>query len=171
MKTLKLTPSILAAVLLAGSIVSALAQSAPPARECPFGHPPGYGRNLTPEQRAEQRAAMQQTIDTLRQKLANGTLSPEEEAWLKNAQQRGGPCINGVPRGRGAGKGPGAANGNGQGRRFRQGLGDGTGPGPRPDAAPGRGYGRGFRQGPRDGTGPRALDGACPNAPELPPAQ
>lgn len=160
MNTNILHTSILAIALLAGSAASALAQSEAPVRDCPFGHPPGYGRDLTPEQRAEHRAAIQQTMATLRQKQTDGTLTAEEAAWLKNVEERGGPCVSGAPRGRGPGKGPGAGNG----RRFRHGPGDGSGPGNGQDAGPGPGRGNGGRHGLRDGTGPRATDGTCPKA-------
>jgi len=142
MKMTHLTRSIVAAVLLSGSATVLLAQNAAnPA--CPFGHEPGYGRSLTPEQRAAHHAVVQQYLTELRQKQANGTLSAEEQAWLKQAEERGGRCITGTPRGPGAGKG------------LRAGQGAGKGPGP------GQGAGQRHRRGLRDGTGPRHGDGTC----------
>lgn len=133
MKTNRIIRSLVAAVLLAGAATPLLAQNVP--ATCPLDHEPGYGRTLTPEQKAEHRAAMQQYVAELRQKQAQGTLTAEERAWLQQVEQRGGPCIDGTPRGGGPGKGPGAGNGGGQ--RHRRGL--------------------------RDGTGPRNADGTCPN--------
>lgn len=132
MKTNLIVKSILAAVLLSGSSTVLVAQNAPTA--CPLGHERGYGRSLTPEQRAEHRAAVQQMVAELRQKQAQGALTEEEQAWLQQIEQRCGPGITGTGRGGGRGNGPGAGNGGGQ--RKRQGL--------------------------RDGTGPRHADGTCP---------
>jgi hypothetical protein len=142
MKTTHLTRSIVAAVLLGGSATMLLAQDAANL-PCPVGHAPGYGRKLTPEQRAGHRAAMQQQMTVLREKQANGTLTAEEQTWLKQAEERGGPCVTGTPRGPGAGKG------------LRAGQGAGKGPGA------GQGRGRGHGRGLRDGTGPRNGDGTC----------
>lgn len=132
MKTTTIVKAILAAVLLNGSATMLNAQTSTPV--CPFGHEPGYGQSLSPEQRAEHRAVMQQYIAELRQKQADGTLTAEEQTWLQQAEQRGGPCVTGAPRGAGAGKGKCAGNGAGQGKR----------------------------RGLRDGTGPRNASGACP---------
>jgi hypothetical protein len=96
MKTTHLTRSIVAAVLLGGSATMLLAQDAANL-PCPVGHAPGYGRKLTPEQRAGHRAAMQQQMTVLREKQANGTLTAEEQTWLKQAEERGGPCVTGTP--------------------------------------------------------------------------
>jgi hypothetical protein len=142
MKMTHITRSIVAAVLLSGSATGLLAQNTANS-PCPFGHEPGYGRNLTPEQRAEHRAAVQQYVAELHPKQANGTMTAEEQAWLKQAQERGGRCITGTPRGPGAGKG------------LRAGQGAGKGPGA------GQGAGKGHRRGLRDGTGPRNGDGTC----------
>ena len=136
-----ITKSLLAALLLMSSATLLVAQTTTPAPSattpCPLGYQPGYGRSLTPDQRVQHRAAVQKWVADLRQKQTNGTITAQEQAWLRQAEQRGGMCINGVPRGFGAGRGPGAGNcfGAGQGR------------------------GRGLR----NGTGPRSLDGTCPN--------
>jgi hypothetical protein len=66
-----LTQSLVAALLLGGSSHALPAQDAAPS-PCPFGHEPGYGRNLTPERRAEHREMMQPRITELRGKPANG---------------------------------------------------------------------------------------------------
>jgi hypothetical protein len=138
MKKRTILRSIVAAVLLGGSTVILTAQeSATPA--CPFGHERGYGRSLTPEQRAAHCAVAQQFISELRQKQADGTLTAEEQAWLQRAEQRGGMALTGKPRGGGAGKGQGLGQGKGEGK------------------------GQGKRQGLRDGTGPHHVDGVCPN--------
>jgi hypothetical protein len=123
--------------LLTATSTGLLAQTATPV--CPLGNQPGYGRSLTPEQRAEHRAAMQAHVAEMRQKQADGSITAEEEAWLQQAEQRGGPCIMGTPRGPGGGKGLGAGKGKGNGQ------------------------GQGKRAGLRDGTGPRCADGVCPN--------
>jgi hypothetical protein len=124
MKTMTIIKSILAAVLLSSSMAILMAQAATPA--CPLGHEPGYGRTLTPAQKAEQCAAVQQLVAELRQKQAQGTLTAEEQAWLKQVEQRCGQCVNGKGWGSGAAKGQGACGGKGQGKG--QGLCDGTGP-------------------------------------------
>jgi Spy/CpxP family protein refolding chaperone len=85
MKMTHITRSIVAAVLLSGSATVLLAQNAANS-PCPFGHEPGYGRTLTPEQRAAHQAVVQQYLTELRQKQANGTMTAEEQAWLKQAQ-------------------------------------------------------------------------------------
>ncbi len=138
MKHTNIIKSIVAAALLSGSTAILTAQESPtPA--CPFGHQPGYGRSLTPEQKEAHRAVAQQFISELRQKQADGTLTTEEQAWLRRVEQRGGMALTGTPRSGGAGKGHGLRQGQGQGK------------------------GQGKRQGPRDGTGPRCPDGGCPN--------
>ena len=143
MKITHIMKAIVAALLLSGSATVLLAQDAA-SSPCPFGHEPGYGRSLTPEQRAAHQAVVQQYLAALRQKQANGTMTAEEQAWLQQAQERGGRCITGTPRGPGAGKG------------LRAGQGAGKGPGP------GQGAGQRHRRGLRDGTGPRQGDGTCP---------
>jgi hypothetical protein len=132
MNTKTIIKSIVAAVLLSSSATIIMAQTATPA--CPLGHAPGYGRSLTVAQKAEQCAAVQKMVAELRQKQAKGSLTAEEQTWLKQVEQRGGRCVTGTPRGPGAGKGQGAGRGAGQGRG----------------------------QGLRDGTGPRGADGTCP---------
>lgn len=166
MKMAIFTKSIMAAVLLTGSTTLLLAQTAPTST-CPFGHEPGFGRSLTPEQRAAHQATMQEAVATLQAKLDAGTITAEELAWLEQAEQRGGPCINGTPRGPRAGKGQGMGwgrqhrqgQGKGQGMRWGCSQGQGQGQGP--------GAGRGQRRGLRDGTGPCSANGTCPlgNAP------
>jgi hypothetical protein len=138
MKSANMIRSIVAAVLLSGSaaILTAQENNAP---ACPFGHEPGYGRSLTPEQRAVHRAVAQQLMSELRQKQADGTLTAGEQAWLEQVERRGGMALTGTPRGGGAGKGQGLRQGQGQGK------------------------GQGKRQGLRDGTGPHHVDGVCPN--------
>jgi hypothetical protein len=138
MKTTTMFKSLMAAVLLSGSATILMAQTPTPV--CPLGHEPGYGRSLTPEQKAAQCAAVQQLVAELRQKQAQGALTAEEQAWLKQVEQRGGQCLTGTPRGPGAGKGQGVGGGTGQGKRH----------------------------GLRDGTGPRSADGTCPlgNSPQ-----
>ena len=131
MKTTTIVKSIVAAMLLSGSTTVLLAQTAP-TPTCPLGHEPGYGRTLTPEQRAVQQAAVQKLVTELRAKRDAGKITAEELVWLEQVEKRGGMCINGVPRGPQAGKGP--ANG----------------------------VGNGHRRGLRDGTGPRNADGNCP---------
>jgi hypothetical protein len=121
MKATTLVKSIVAAMLLSGSATVLLAQTAA-TPTCPFGHEPGYGRTLTPEQRAVQRAAMQQLVTELRAKRDAGTATTEELAWLAQVEQRGGKCIGGPNQGRG--KGPRDGTGN----QHRRGLRDGTGP-------------------------------------------
>jgi hypothetical protein len=134
MKKRTIIRSMVAAALLSGSAAILTAQeSNTPA--CPFGHERGYGRSLTPEQRAAHCAVAQQFMSELRQKQADGTLTAEEQTWLLRAEQRGGMALTGTPRGGGAGKGQGFGPGKGQGKR----------------------------QGLRDGTGPHRVDGVCPN--------
>jgi hypothetical protein len=133
MKTTLIAKSIITALFLGAAGTSLIAQTT--TATCPLGHEPGYGRSLDAGQKEELRAEKQQLVAELRQKQAAGTLTAEERAWLQAAEQRGGPCISGTPRGRGQGKGPGA--GNGMGQRKRQGM--------------------------RDGSGPRCAEGTCPN--------
>lgn len=137
-----LTKAIVAALLLCGSTIILPAQSTTPV--CPLGNEPGYGRTLTPEQRAEHRAAMQKLVADLQAKAKSGVLTAEEEALLARIEQRGGMCLTGTPRGCGMGKGQCAGNGAGQGM--------------------GMGRGQGMGRGLRDGTGPRSADGTCLNA-------
>jgi len=128
-----LLKSLMAALLLAGSSIMLTAQTAPTQPVCPLGNQPGYGRTLTPEQRMAHRAVVQQYVAELRQKQAKGTLTAEEQAWLKQVEQRGGIILTGTPRGPGFGRGRGAGMmgagaGAGLGPRQRQGLQNGTGP-------------------------------------------
>lgn len=125
MKTTTLLKSILLAGLLSGSASILLAQNAANP-VCPLGREPGYGRSLTPEQRADHQAAVRELIAELQAKSDAGTATAEELAWLEQVKQRGGPCLTGARRGAGAGKGPGA--GKGMGRRMRRGARDGSGP-------------------------------------------
>jgi hypothetical protein len=136
MKTTTIIKSIVAAVLLTSSATILIAQTTTPT--CPLGHEPGYGRSLSATQKAEQCAAVQQLVAELRQKQAKGTITTEEQVWLKQVEQRGGQCVTGTPRCSGAGKGKGTCGGSGKG------------------------------QGLRDGTGPRSVDGTCPigNSPQ-----
>ena len=139
MKMNKLTVFAAAALLVAGAATALLAQT-PTTPVCPFGHAPGYGRTLTPEQRAAHQAVAQQLVAELKAKREAGKATAEELAWLERVEQRGGMCINGVPRGPGVGKGQG----------------------------PGQGAGFGHRRGLRDGTGPRCANGGCPQATPAP---
>ncbi|MHC1763616.1 MAG: hypothetical protein AB9869_04815 [Verrucomicrobiia bacterium] len=125
--------SIVAALLLSSSATALLAQDAA-TPTCPLGHAPGYGQTLTPEQRAAQRAIVQQLVTELQAKREAGTINAGELAWLAQFENRGGRCINGEPRGPRAGKGPGQ----------------------------GQGAGYGHQRGQRDSTGPRSVDGTCP---------
>jgi hypothetical protein len=87
MKTTTLIHTLTAALLLSGSTVAVLAQdTATPT--CPLGYEPGYGRTLTPEQRAEHQAAVQQLVTELRAKRDAGTITAEELAWLEQYEQR-----------------------------------------------------------------------------------
>ncbi len=140
-----LTKAIVAALLLCGSTIILPAQSTTPV--CPLGNEPGYGRTLTPEQRAEHRAAMQKLVADLQAKAKSGVLTAKEEALLAQIEQRGGMCLTGTPRGCGMGNGQCAGNGAGRGQGMGMGMGRG------------QGMGRGLR----DGTGPRSADGACLN--------
>jgi hypothetical protein len=154
MKTTTLVTSIMAAMLLSGSATLLLAQTAA-TPTCPFGHEPGYGRTLTPEQRAVQRAAMQQLVTELRAKRDAGTATAEELAWLEQVEQRVGKCIGGPNQGRGQGPRDGTGN------QYRQGRKAGS---PQAAVAPaedratvlyaqGKGGGKGKGTGPKDGTG------------------
>ena len=140
-----ITKSIVAAVLLSGGAMGLLAQSNP-APDCPLGHPRGYGRTLTPEQRATQQAAVQELVAELRVKREAGVITQEELIWLQQVERRGGQCLTGTPRGPGAGRG----QGYGKGRGGRRGPGAGH-----------RAH-QGQRRGLRDGTGPRSQTGECP---------
>jgi hypothetical protein len=154
MKATTLVTSIMAAMLLSGSATVLLAQTAA-TPTCPFGHEPGYGRTLTPEQRAVQRAAMQQLVTELRAKRDAGTITAEESAWLAQVEQRGGKCIGGPNQGRGQGPRDGTGN------QYRQGRKAGSpqaAVAPADDHAPvlyaqGKGAGKGKGTGPKDGTG------------------
>jgi hypothetical protein len=154
MKATTLVTSIMAAMLLSGSATVLLAQTAA-TPTCPFGHEPGYGRTLTPEQRAVQRAAMQQLVTELRAKRDAGTATAEELAWLEQVEQRVGKCIGGPNQGRGQGPRDGTGN------QYRQGRKAGSpqaAVAPAEDRAPvlyaqGKGGGKGKGTGPKDGTG------------------
>jgi hypothetical protein len=122
MKITTIAKAIIAAMLLSGSAMVSMAQGAA-AAVCPFGHEPGYGRSLTPEQKAAYREVVQVLLAQLQAKRDAGTITAEEAAWLAQVEKRGGMCINGVPRGPRDGKGL-RGGGNGQ----RRGLRDGTGP-------------------------------------------
>ncbi len=154
MKTKTIIKSIAAALLLSGSATVLLAQNAA-TPTCPFGHEPGYGRSLTPEQRAVQRAAVQQLVTELRAKRDAGTIKAEESASLAQVEQRGGRCIGGPNQGRGQGPRDGTGN------QYRQGRKAGS-----PQAAvepaedratvlyaQNKGAGKGKGIGPKDGTG------------------
>jgi hypothetical protein len=154
MKATTLVISIMAAMLLSGSATVLLAQNAA-TPTCPLGQEPGYGRTLTPEQRAEHRAAMQQLVSELRAKRDAGTITAEEAAWLAQVEQRGGKCIGGPNQGRGQGPRDGTGN------QYRQGRKAGS---PQAAVAPaehrapvlyaqGKGAGKGKGTGPRGGTG------------------
>ncbi len=96
--------------------------STPP---CPAGQGQGGPAwSMTPEQRAERQKAMQTYVAGLREKKANGTITAKEQACLDRMEQRGGMCVNGVPRGPRGGFGAPGANGQGQGR-GRGGMGRG----------------------------------------------
>lgn len=118
MKTIRVSIPILAAALLGFNTISLRAQDANPS--CPLGHEPGYGQTLTPEERAEHRAAMQQYAARLREKKASGSITAEEKGWLERFDARG----KGVGRGQAGGKGRGACSAQGKQLRLR----DGTGP-------------------------------------------
>lgn len=131
MKALKLAGLIMAGLVVSGSATMLKAQSnASPA--CPFGYEPGYGRTLTAEQRAEHRAALQQTIASLREKQASNTISAEELNWLQQFGNRGQGQGMGARRGQrggwGRGGGNGMGNGNGMGYGWRRGWTDASGP-------------------------------------------
>jgi zinc and cadmium transporter len=172
MKATTLVKSIVAAMLLTGSATVLLAQNAA-TPSCPFGHEPGYGRSLTPEQRAVQQAAMQQLVTELRAKRDAGTITAEESAWLAKVEQRGGKCIGGPNQGRGQGPRDGTGNQYRQGRKagspqaavapaedrapvlYAQGKGGGKGTGPKDGTGNKNGKGKkgGKGTGPQDGSG------------------
>jgi hypothetical protein len=77
-------------------VVSALALSGQSGPGLPSLEP-GQGRFLTAEQRVARQQQMQTSVANLRAKKAAGTLTAEEQAWLEQAEQRGGWCINGAP--------------------------------------------------------------------------
>ena len=96
----------------------------------------GPAWSLTAEQRAERQQAMQNYVASLREKKATGTITAPEQAWLDRMEQRGGMCINGVPRGPRGGFGARGTQEHGQGR-GRGGMGrgwcGGAGPGANPN--------------------------------------
>jgi hypothetical protein len=126
MKTSSIIKSIAAAILLLNVGSMLIAQTANN-NTCPLGNQPGYCQTLTPEQRMVYRAAVQKYVSELKQKQANNQLTTEEQAWLKNLEQRGGMMGFG-PKGAGMGRGQGKGMGPGQGMGRRMGACDGTGP-------------------------------------------
>ncbi|MGC8828977.1 MAG: hypothetical protein ACP5K7_05345 [Verrucomicrobiia bacterium] len=115
----------IAATGLVGAERQTRGQGAGPGNpNCPiyqkFGGP---GWAMTAEQKLQRAQAVQEYIQELKKKQADGTLTPQEKQWLENMQNRNGMCINGVPRGPGGGKGMGAGQGgNGRCYRFRAGI-------------------------------------------------
>ncbi len=130
---MKTITALLSGLILSVAALTTVSQAAdnqtPTAPPCGFGQGAGGGgpgRNLTPEQRAERQKVMQAYVAGLREKKANNTLTAQEQAWLERAEQRGGLCINGVPRGPRGGFGAQGMNGQGQGRgQGRGGMGRG----------------------------------------------
>ncbi len=136
-------PSLLTVLVLSLATLTVTSQATesptPTVPPCGLGQGAGGGgpgRNLTPEQRAERQKVMQAYVAGLREKKANNTLTADEAAWLQRAEERGGLCINGVPRGPRGGFGAQGLNGQGQGR-GRGGMGrgwcGGAGPGANPN--------------------------------------
>jgi len=117
-------------IALLGVVSQATAQDDTTA-QCPMGLGCGKGAgcNLTPEQRAERQQQCQAYVAALLEKKANGSITAEEAAWLEQMQERGGMCINGVPRGPRGGfgaqgkAGQGCGMGGGKGHRWGQGAG------------------------------------------------
>lgn len=167
MKRPSITRFCLAALLLGSPALTLQAQdSANPS--CPWGHPPGYGRNLSPDERAAQRAACDEFLTTLREKQAQGSLTAEEQAWLERFEQRRGPGSVDRPRdGRGQGFGPANGRRGGPGYRDAEGRPGGRGFGPAERGGQRHRQGQGQGQGLRDGTGPRHAQDAPPA--EVPP--
>ena len=135
--------------------------------------PRGPMWQLTPEQQAARRQQMQTTLEQLRQKKTDGTLTNTEKTWLERVEQAGGWCVNGIPRG-GCGMGFGGGPRNGTGPRAQMGIcplagNAGTTVAPTPGGqnlgqvrAWNGGRGRGAGMGWRNGTGPRSANGTCP---------
>ncbi|MCL5097753.1 MAG: hypothetical protein M1608_09565 [Candidatus Omnitrophica bacterium] len=177
-------------LVMAAATLGLMAQTAPaqtataPATVPAWTAGPAW--SLTPEQLAQRRQMVQNTLADLRAKRDNGTITANENAWLGRMEQAGGLCVNGVPRGT---QGAGQGLRNGTGPRAQMGLcpyataatttanatvsnatnantsmapavwgGRGFGRG----FCGGRGWGRGGGFGPRNGTGPRAQNGTCP---------
>ena len=128
-RTSIITGLALSIALLGSVATQALAQDNT-AAQCPMGRA-GCGQgpawNMTPEQRAEHVQQMQAYVAGLREKKANGSITAEEAAWLAKMEERGGLCVNGVPRGPRGGfgaqgqAGQGRGMGAGKGHRWGQG--------------------------------------------------
>ncbi len=119
MKPITLILALVASLAALVSVSQAADTQIPAAPPCGFGQGMGGGGpgcNLTPEQRAERQKVMQAYVAELREKKANNTITPQEQAWLERAEARGGLCINGVPRGPRGGFGAQGTNGSGRGR-------------------------------------------------------
>lgn len=139
MKKITVVLALVASLATLASVSQAADPQTPTAPPCGFGQGMGGGgpgRNLTPEQRAERQKTKQAYVVGLREKKANNTITPQEQAWLQQAVQRGGMCINGVPRGPRGGFGAQGMNGQAQGS-GRGGMGrgwcGGAGPGANPN--------------------------------------
>jgi hypothetical protein len=104
---------------------------------CINGTPARLGQQMTPEQRTACQQQMQKYMTDLRAKKAADTITPDEQAWLDQAEKQGGWCVNGIPCGRGWGAQGGAGFGPGCGRGWGAQAGNGFGHGR------GRGWGRG----------------------------
>jgi hypothetical protein len=89
---------------------------------CINGTPALLGHEMTPEQRTACQQQMQKYITGLRAKKAAGTITPDEQAWLDQAEKQGGWRINGIQRGRGWGAQAGAGFGPGRGRGWGRGA-------------------------------------------------
>ena len=99
----------LAVTMLTGVLAQAQTATTPP---CGGG---GAGRMLTAEQRVERQKVMQEYLAGLRAKKGNGTITQEEQAFLDRMEERGGLCVNGVPRGPRGGFGAQGQRGQGNG--------------------------------------------------------
>jgi len=141
---LKLAALIIAACTIANFAIAQTTNPPTQAFPCPVmsgtntNIVPGPAWTLTPEQLNARWQAVQQWVSSLRAKRDNGTITPQEKQWLEAMEQRGGLCINGIPRGpqgRSGMMGPGGA-----GYGFRGGRGQGFGQGPGAMAGPRMGY-------------------------------